>query len=81
MTVKEKIVRIAGLMSCGKLAKKAGLSAPMVHAYINGKSAPRADNILPIADALGIDVRWLLDPKATWPPKYINTDMKRPNAA
>ena len=81
MTVNEKLNRLASMMSPTKLAKASGLKMTTVFNYISGKSVPSAQNVLPIARALGVDVHWLLDDRAGWPPVYAEDPNSQPTAA
>ncbi len=73
MTVKEKLIRLTALGSPTKIARKSGLSVTTVFNYVTGRSAPRSDRAVALADALGVDVRWLLDDRAGWPPVYVHS--------
>lgn len=42
------------------LARKTGLSATTISAYVNGKKMPRLDIAAEIADALNVSLDWML---------------------
>jgi transcriptional regulator with XRE-family HTH domain len=68
MPITEKLKRLTSMTSPKKLAVASGLKPTTVFNYIQGRVIPRADKAVALADALGVDVRWLLDDRQGWPP-------------
>lgn len=68
MSIHEKLERLTDDRFKTRVARKAGLTANALHAYLKRKQMPRADNALRLARALGVSVEWLIDDTQEWPP-------------
>jgi transcriptional regulator with XRE-family HTH domain len=68
MTLTAKLSALAEGKNRAELARGVGLKATLLSDYINKGYMPRADIALKIARALGVDVAWLIDDAAPWPP-------------
>lgn len=68
MTIREKLARLTELANTSAVSRRAGLDRSTLWRILQGKSAPRVKALIALANALGVDPGWLIDPSRGWPP-------------
>lgn len=67
MTIAEKLKRFSQTHNMSAIARATGVSRTCIGQICKG-SQPRASVAVRLARALGVDVAWLIDDTAEWPP-------------
>lgn len=73
MELRKKLIKIFELYNVAAVARAAGLKPITVQKWAKGIQTPRSSMIGPVARVLRIDLEWLLDDSAEWPPAYTLT--------
>ena len=74
MNTQAKLRKLCSVYRPGKVCDAAGISSTALRNIINQPNcSPRVSTLKAIAIALGVDLAWLMDDKAEWPPVRIGT--------
>lgn len=68
MTFQQKLRSLMRPYKQNAIAKRVGISPQSVNAYLSHGAIPSSDVAVRLADALGVDVAWLIDDRQKWPP-------------
>jgi transcriptional regulator with XRE-family HTH domain len=72
MKFREKFQRLMEDRNQAAVARRAGITRMAVAGYLAGAYAPRTKTAVRLARALNVEISWLIDDSATWPPVWTN---------
>jgi transcriptional regulator with XRE-family HTH domain len=78
MTFPQKIRALMRIYKQNAIARRVGISPQSLNAYLHHGAIPSADVAVRLADALGVDVSWLIDDRQNWPPVTSKFPMEPP---
>jgi DNA-binding phage protein len=81
MTLREKLERLTEFSNRKRICKAAGLSSNVLYGIIVEGKDPCLGTIAAIAKVLGIELSWLVDERASWPPVFTPDRSPEPMAA
>jgi len=71
VTLEQKLTRLMRPYRIKVIAKLAGISAHTIRNVLRRKNDPSLDTLNGLANALGVEVGWLVDESKGWPPPRV----------
>ena len=68
MTMRRKLKALLADRRATVIAQRAGIHPVTLSSYVARGAMPSAGVAVSLADALGVDVGWLIDDRQGWPP-------------
>jgi transcriptional regulator with XRE-family HTH domain len=78
MTINEKLKRLTRFMHKAAVCRAALVGENTLWRIIDRQQMPSASVAFRLAQALGVDVGWLLDDSASWPPVRLDEPPCKP---
>ena len=78
MTFQEKLTRLTRNMNLSSIARDIGISPSTLSNFMTGRHSPRMTTLIALANGLEVDVKWLIDPAAGWPPVRVEQSQTEP---